>query len=156
VFDVVDVAFVTPPFEDQHTYDLTILASEPRVVAVSVDHVWATQTTIALADILKAPLITLTCTDQVCRAFWELDEERGAKAIRLSPEPASIDEWLTEIEQGSHVAITAQSASRAYPRPTIAFIAAPDLTPATIGIATKRPSDPLIRDFIATAADLAR
>jgi DNA-binding transcriptional LysR family regulator len=152
----VDVAFVTPPFEDQHTYDLTVLAAESRVVAVSVDHPWASKMSVSLAEILEAPLITLTCSDRVCRAFWELDNERGAKAIRLSPEPASIDEWLTEIEQGTHVAITAQSASRSYPRPTIVFIDAPELAPATIGVATKRPSHPLVKDFIAIAADLAR
>jgi LysR substrate binding domain len=126
------------------------------VVAVSVDHLWATKTTVSLAEILEVSLITLTCSDRVFRAFWELDNGLGAKAIRLSPEPASIDEWLTEIEQGSHVAITAQSASRSHPRPTIVFIDAPELAPTTIGVATKRPSDPLVKDFIAIAADLAR
>lgn len=151
----IDVAFVTPPFRHQSDLDVTILAREQRVVAVSNEHPWATRPMVSLDELVNAPLVTLTCTDKICREFWELDRERGQPAQRLDPEPVTIDEWLNEIERGTHIAVTAAAAQNAYGRPTISFIPAPYLPHATTAIATKRPNDPLIRSFITTVARLA-
>jgi DNA-binding transcriptional LysR family regulator len=109
----IDVAFVTPPFARQDGVHTTPLASEPRVVVVSNEHPWAVRSSISVTELVDAPMVTLNCADKVCRAFWELDLERGRPAQRLDPEPVTIDEWLNEIERGTHVAVTAAAAQHA-------------------------------------------
>jgi DNA-binding transcriptional LysR family regulator len=153
--DSVDVAFVTPPFDNEDTYDVTLLATDPRIIIVSSDHPWADRDDVTLNEVLAQPLVTLATNDQRCRAFWELNAERGAAVAASDPEPTTIDEWIAEIERGKGVAIAPSIAWTTYARPTLSHVNVQGVSPASTAIATATPHDPMVAAFIAICRRLA-
>jgi DNA-binding transcriptional LysR family regulator len=152
---VVDVAFVTPPFEDQDVVDVTVLAEDQRILIVSSTHPWASRGAVDLAEVLTQPLVTLATRDRWCRAFWELDSERGFGVAPSDPEPVTIEEWIAEIERGKAVSIAPQVAWDTYARSSLARVDIHGITPATTAIATTTPNSPMVTEFIKTVVRLA-
>jgi DNA-binding transcriptional LysR family regulator len=151
----VDVAFVTPPFENQEAVDITVIAEDQRILIVSSTHPWATRDAVDLAEVLTQPLVTLATKDRRCRAFWELDTERGVRTAPSQPEPVTIDEWIAEIERGKAVALAPQVAWHTYARTSLARIDIHGITPATTAIATTTRTSPIVNEFIKTVVRLA-
>ena len=151
----VDVAFLTPPFDNEHAYTTAVLAYDPRIAIVSSTHPWASRSSVSLADLVDQPLVTLKTNDITCRRFWELDAERGHSVAPSNPEPTTIDEWIAEIERGQAVAVAPSVAWATYSRPTLARIEVTDIVPAISAIGTAMPNDPLVHAFIEIVARIA-
>jgi DNA-binding transcriptional LysR family regulator len=100
-----------------------VLASEPRMLAVSADHVLAGRESVPMAVLAEHPLIRLP--DDIP---YRMQSDRiphdavDGRPVRRGPRAASFGEALTLIAAGKGVFPVGEHAARFYPRPDIAYI----------------------------------
>ncbi|WP_228472652.1 LysR family transcriptional regulator [Streptomyces cyaneochromogenes] len=102
-----DVAFVWLPLPDADRYGWTVIAREPRLVALPESHPLAARTEIDFADLADEPFLALPAAAGPLRDYWLALEERGGRPPRIGAEIASTEETYEALVAGLGVCLVA-------------------------------------------------
>lgn len=102
-----DVAFVWLPLPDADRYAWTVVAEEPRLVALPESHALAARTEVDFTDPADEPFLALPASAGPLRDYWLALEERGSRAPRIGAEIASTEETYEALVAGLGVCLVA-------------------------------------------------
>ncbi|MFG2788680.1 LysR family transcriptional regulator [Streptomyces sp. NPDC048419] len=102
-----DVAFVWLPLPDQERYGWTVVAEEPRHVALPESHPLAGRPAIDFTDLADEPFLALPETAGPLRDYWLALEERTGRPPRIGAEIASTEETYEALVAGLGVCLVA-------------------------------------------------
>ncbi len=97
--------------------DGVVLAREPRLVALSVDHPLAGHTALDLADVRTDPLLVNSVAGTTTPRLWGPDG-----ADRQVVEVRSTDEWMHAVALGRGIGVTAASTAVFHTHPEVRFV----------------------------------
>ncbi|MFI9761794.1 LysR family transcriptional regulator [Streptomyces sp. NPDC051963] len=103
-----DVAFVWLPLPDQDRYAWTVLAEEPRLVALPDTHPLATRTDLAFTDLLDEPFLALPRSAGVLRDHWLALDARAGRPPRIGSEIAGTEETYEALVAGLGICLVAE------------------------------------------------
>ncbi|MFF5011924.1 LysR family transcriptional regulator [Streptomyces sp. NPDC001165] len=103
-----DVAFVWLPLPDEERYAWTVLAEEPRLVALPDTHPLATRAEIDFADLLDEPFLALPKTAGPLRDYWLALDARAGRPPRIGAEIAGAEETYEALVAGLGVCLLAE------------------------------------------------
>jgi DNA-binding transcriptional LysR family regulator len=107
-----DVAFVWLPLPDAERYDWTVVAEEPRLLALADTHPLAGRPHIDFADLLDEPFLALPPSAGRLRDHWLALDERGGRPPRIGAEIASTEETYEALAAGLGVCLVATGNAR--------------------------------------------
>lgn len=140
------VGFLPGPPHDDRVCTRT-LAEEPRVAALPVDHPFAAQHSLRLADLEQESLVINVVSGTTRTSLWE-----PGHSPEIIVRVRNVDEWMEAIAAGRGIGLTAASTSRLYSHPQIRYRPFSDAPPVPIVLAWPRHNPhPLAADFIAAA-----
>ncbi|WP_405658845.1 LysR family transcriptional regulator [Streptomyces sp. NBC_00079] len=102
-----DVAFVWLPLPDQDRYAWTVVAEEPRLVALLEAHPLAPRTEIDFTDLADEPFLALPKSAGPLRDYWLALDERAGRPPRVGAEIASTEETYEALVAGLGVCLVA-------------------------------------------------
>lgn len=102
-----DVAFVWLPLPDADRYAWTVVAEEPRLVALPDTHPLAARTEVDFADLADEPFLALPPDSGPLRDHWLALEERGGRPPRIGAEIASTEETYEALVGGLGICLVA-------------------------------------------------
>ncbi|MFF4574347.1 LysR family transcriptional regulator [Streptomyces sp. NPDC001410] len=103
-----DVAFVWLPLPDEERYAWTVLAEEPRLVALPDTHPLAARAEIDFADLLDEPFLALPKTAGPLRDYWLALDARAGRPPRIGAEIAGAEETYEALVAGLGVCLLAE------------------------------------------------
>ncbi|MET8248167.1 LysR family transcriptional regulator [Streptomyces sp. NPDC005202] len=103
----VDVAFVWLPLPDADRYAWTVVAEEPRLVALPETHPLAARAEVDFADLADEPFLALPPAAGPLRDYWLALEARGGTPPRVGAEVASTEETYEALVAGLGVCLVA-------------------------------------------------
>ncbi|MER6204285.1 LysR family transcriptional regulator [Streptomyces sp. NPDC001073] len=110
-----DVAFVWLPLPEATSgerYDWTVVAEEPRLLALADTHPLAGRPHIDFADLLDEPFLALPPSAGRLRDHWLALDERGGRPPRIGAEIASTEETYEALAAGLGVCLVATGNAR--------------------------------------------
>lgn len=102
-----DVAFVWLPLPDAGRYGWTVVAEEPRLVALPETHPLADRPEVDFADLADEPFLALPQSAGPLRDHWLALDERGGRPPRIGAEIASTEETYEALVAGLGVCLLA-------------------------------------------------
>ena len=102
-----DVAFVWLPLPDAERYDWTVVAEEPRLVALPESHPLAARAEVDFADLADEPFLALPPDAGPLRDHWLALDERDGRRPRIGAEIASTEETYEALVAGLGVCLVA-------------------------------------------------
>ncbi|MBK3575583.1 LysR family transcriptional regulator [Streptomyces sp. MBT65] len=102
-----DVAFVWLPLPDAERYGWTVVAEEPRLVALPDSHPLTARAEIDFADLLDEPFLALPADAGPLRDHWLALDERGGRAPRVGAEIAGTEETYEALVAGLGICLVA-------------------------------------------------
>ncbi|WP_405843785.1 LysR family transcriptional regulator [Streptomyces sp. NBC_01518] len=102
-----DVAFVWLPLPDAERYGWTVVAEEPRLVALPDTHPLAARAEVDFADLVDEPFLALPSDAGPLRDHWLALDERGGRLPRIGAEIASTEETYEALVAGLGVCLVA-------------------------------------------------
>ncbi|MEU6540544.1 LysR substrate-binding domain-containing protein [Streptomyces sp. NPDC047000] len=102
-----DAAFVWLPLPDPDRYRWTVVAEEPRLVAMARTHPLADRDTVDFADLLEEPFLALPDSAGPLRDYWLATDARGGRPARIGAEVASTEETYEALAAGLGVVLLA-------------------------------------------------
>jgi DNA-binding transcriptional LysR family regulator len=102
-----DVAFVWLPLPDAERYGWTVVAEEPRLVALAEAHPLASLSEIDFTDLREEPFLALPTSAGPLRDYWLALEERGGRPPRIGAEIAGTEETYEALVAGLGVCLVA-------------------------------------------------
>ncbi|MFD5796362.1 LysR family transcriptional regulator [Streptomyces diastatochromogenes] len=103
-----DVAFVWLPLPDEERYAWTVLAEEPRLVALPDTHPLAARTEIDFTDLLDEPFLALPKAAGPLRDYWLALDARAGRPPRIGAEIAGVEETYEALVAGLGVCLLAE------------------------------------------------
>lgn len=103
-----DVAFVWLPLPDPGRYAWTVVAEEPRLVALPDTHPLAARPEVDFADLLDEPFLALPPSAGALRDHWLALDARGGRPPRVGAEIAGTEETYEALVAGLGVCLVAQ------------------------------------------------
>ncbi|MFG3291564.1 LysR family transcriptional regulator [Streptomyces sp. NPDC048179] len=103
----VDVAFVWLPLPDEKRYGWTVLAEEPRLVALPDTHPLATRAEIDFADLVDEPFLALPASAGPLRDYWLALDARAGRPPRVGAEIAGAEETYEALIAGLGICLVA-------------------------------------------------
>jgi len=114
--------------------DSELVGTEPRVVAVPVDHPLADRSSVGLVDLLPFVVAHDRHTGTTSAELWT---SAGLVAPRMT-ETGDVEEWLDLIAAGDAIGVTAEGTAHHYPRPGVVFVPIDDAPPIDVRLAWHR------------------
>ncbi|WP_040780982.1 LysR family transcriptional regulator [Nocardia pneumoniae] len=152
----VDVAFVWLPFPGHDSFDVHVLAREPRWVAFSPGHWLAARESVEFTELLDEPFIAMPESAGSLRDHWLAVAERGGRPVRIGATVWNAEETFAAVEEGSGIVLVSEGNAEIYRRPGIGVIPVTGIDPAVMAIAwRKHDRRAVIRDFVEAAASAA-
>ncbi|WP_369172139.1 LysR family transcriptional regulator [Streptomyces sp. R28] len=102
-----DVAFVWLPLPDAERYAWTVVAQEPRLVALPESHPLAARAEIDFTDLADEPFLALPTSAGPLRDYWLALEERQGRPPRVGAEIASTEETYEALVAGLGICLVA-------------------------------------------------
>ena len=134
-----------------------ILAQEPRLVALAVNHPLAERASLTYADLRDEDfIINPAVRDEVPPPRWVEEQRRHGLPGRIAAQATSIQEILALVAAGQGVCLVPSAVAHHYSRTDIAYIPVADADPALVSLAWP-PGRlcPAVEAFIQTARDVA-
>lgn len=104
----VDVAFVWLPLPDAGRYAWTVVAEEPRLVALPDTHPLAARPELAFADLSDEPFLALPESAGPLRDHWLALDERAGRPVRVGAEIAGTEETYEALVAGLGICLVAE------------------------------------------------
>ncbi len=147
-----DVAFCWLPLNDPGPYAWTVVASEPRLIALAVEHPLAAMQSIRFEQVERIPLVALPPEAGRLRDHWLAQDHRTSPAP-VATVARNADEAMEAVANGIGAVLISSGNARLYARPGITFVEVADLQPAHLALVWRRADHrDVIRDLIALAA----
>ncbi|WP_309117173.1 LysR family transcriptional regulator [Saccharothrix sp.] len=145
----VDAALLRLPFPTQDAYNLHILQTEPRWVALPHTHPLAAHTTIPFSALEDELFVAAPPETGAWRDYWLATEHRE-KPPKIGAVTDQPDEWLQAIANGYGIALAPESATRFYTRPGITYRPVTGISPSHLCLAWPKstPEPPPLTAFI--------
>ncbi|MEU0025489.1 LysR family transcriptional regulator [Streptomyces sp. NPDC006335] len=102
-----EVAFVWLPLPDEERYGWTVIAEEPRLVALPDSHPLAARAEIDFADLADEPFLALPPSAGPLRDFWLALDERSGRPPRVGAEIAGTEETYEALVAGLGICLVA-------------------------------------------------
>jgi DNA-binding transcriptional LysR family regulator len=151
-----DVGFASGPIDESDEVTFLTLFEEPVVVAIAADHPLARRDLLRIEEVVAEPLFTDTHPTGRWTDFWNAIDHRAGREPVIAGRFSTHDEWLEAIRLGGGIGLCPSSTARFYPRPGLVFVDLEGMAPAVHGIVCRTGTrDPLVKDFVRTAASLA-
>lgn len=151
-----DVGFASGPLDENDALTFVTLFEEPIVAAMAADHPLAGRGRLRIEEVVGEPLFTDTHPVGRWTNFWNAIEHREGREPIIAGRFSTHDEWLEAIRLGGGIGLCPCSTARFYPRPGLVFVDVEGMDPAAHGIVCRAGTrDPLVKDFVQTAAALA-
>ncbi len=131
-----DAAFIWLP-AGASDIEAHVLATEPRMVAVSTAHPLAGREEVSFAEITGEPFAALPASAGPARDFWLAVSQRS-RPPWIAAEVTSADEVFELVSTGAAVVLLAEGNAAVYARPGITCIPVTGLQPAQLAIAWRR------------------
>ncbi|MFF2659909.1 LysR family transcriptional regulator [Kitasatospora sp. NPDC058032] len=103
----VDVAFVWLPLPDEERFGWTVVAEEPRLIALPDTHPLAARTGIDFAELADEPFLALPPSAGPLRDYWLALEARAGRPPRIGAEIAGVEETYEALIAGLGVCLVA-------------------------------------------------
>ena len=150
-----DAALLRLPFPGQDVFNVEVLLTEPRWVALPESHRLAASAQIPFADLREEPFIWTSRSpappeEDQWRDYWLATDERDGCPVRIGSVTRNPDEWLTAIASGFGISLAPESAARFYQRPGVVYRPVTGVSPSQVGVAWA-PADndnPVVQDFV--------
>lgn len=110
------------------------IGTEPRVVAVPIDHPLADRRAVGLADLVPFTVAHDRHTGTTSAALWS----SAGLAVPPMTETGDVEEWLDLIAAGDAIGVTAEGTAHHYPRPGVVFVPIDDAPPIEVRLAWHR------------------
>lgn len=153
----VDAALVWLPVPDAHRFEWTVIAEEPRMVALPAGHRFADRESIAFEDLLDEPFLALPESSGELRDFWLAIEHRNGHPVRVTGEIATAEETAEAVAAGVGIALVAAGNEVLLARPDIAIRPVLGVTPAVLALLWRRGDEraslAALRSAVAAAVD---
>lgn len=107
-----DVAFVWLPLPDAGRYGWTVVAEEPRLVALPDSHPLTARAEVDFADLVDEPFLALPAGAGPLRDYWLALDERGGQLPRIGAEIASTEETYEALVAGLGICLVAAGNAR--------------------------------------------
>jgi DNA-binding transcriptional LysR family regulator len=146
----VQVAFIFGPLPVPGLASITLL-EEPRLLAVRPEHPYAERDTVSAVDLRGLPWLRVPADPGPWPDFWFPPSGDG----HVGPVIRTADEWVTAIEAGRGHAFTMPTVMTNFTTARVRVVPVVGLPPATVVLAWRPSSDPLVRAFTATAVGIA-
>jgi DNA-binding transcriptional LysR family regulator len=142
-----DLSLVRLPI-DERDLEHQVLISEPRVAGLAITHPLAARTALSICELEAEPIIRTSNQQD----YWTVSPRPSGTTPILGPLTDTVEEMLAVVASGRCMCITAQSLARAYPRPGIAWVPIPDISPSSVALAWPAQTPPAQRHAIADHA----
>ncbi|MEU6505001.1 LysR family transcriptional regulator [Streptomyces sp. NPDC046942] len=103
-----DVAFVWLPLPDEERYDWTVVAEEPRLLALPETHPLAARPELDFTDVLDEPFLALPASAGRLRDHWLALDARDGRPPRIGAEIAGAEETYEALVAGLGVCLVAE------------------------------------------------
>jgi DNA-binding transcriptional LysR family regulator len=149
----VDVAF-TRLLPGQTEVEVEVIAREPRLVALSVDHPLADRGPLKFADLRDESFITNPAVEAPRPpSRWLAEQRRHGLSGRVAAEAGSVQELLTLVATGRGVSLVPASLASHHPRTDVNYVEVTDADWAVVSLA-RHPGS--VRPAVAAFIDTAR
>ena len=144
-----DVAFVWLPLPDAGRYAWTVIAEEPRLVALPETHPLASRPEIDFTALLDEPFLALPASAGPLRDYWLALEERGGRPPRIGAEIASTEETYEALVAGLGICLVATGNTPLITLGGVVTRPVRGLSPSRYALAWRREDDgrPLVRAY---------
>jgi DNA-binding transcriptional LysR family regulator len=102
-----DVAFVWLPLPDADRYAWTVVAEEPRLVALPETHPLAARAELDFTDLADEPFLALPESAGPLRDYWLALDEHPGRAVRVGAEIAGTEETYEALVAGLGICLVA-------------------------------------------------
>lgn len=103
-----DVAFVWLPLPDVDRFSWTLVAEEPRLVALPETHPLADRPELDFADLADEPFLALPESAGPLRDYWLALDERAGREARVGAEIAGTEETYEALVAGLGICLVAE------------------------------------------------
>ncbi|KKD05603.1 LysR family transcriptional regulator [Streptomyces sp. WM6386] len=103
-----DVAFVWLPLPDADRYAWTVVAEEPRLIALPETHPLASRPELDFADLAGEPFLALPESAGPLRDHWLALDERAGRPARIGAEIAGTEETYEALVAGLGICLVAE------------------------------------------------
>lgn len=150
----VDCAIIRPPI-DVDDIRIEELGHERCVACLPADHPLAREATVRVGQLIRENFVAAPAQG-TWRDYWLAGEHRRGHPANVVFEAATLDSELQAVATGMGISITAESTAKYYGRPGIAFRPITDMARCSIAVGYRNAGNPLVRDLVAVARDVAR
>ncbi|TDT38120.1 DNA-binding transcriptional LysR family regulator [Streptomyces sp. BK208] len=157
----VDVAYVWLPLPDADRYAWTVVAEEPRLVALPDTHPLAARPVLDFADLTDEPFLALPREAGVLRDFWLALDERRALAAgppRVGAEISGTEETYEALVAGLGVCLVATGNAPLITLGGVTTRPVRGLSPSRYALARRREDEvrPLVRGYVEACRRVTR
>jgi DNA-binding transcriptional LysR family regulator len=152
---LVDVAFIWLP-ADLRGLQTEVVAQEPRVVGMSVDHRLADRGSVLVADLAGEPMPWARQAGREWVEWWGVVPRPDGSEPVWGPANDNVEELLEHVATGPYVCLSAQSMASYYQRPDLAWLPVTDAEPLRIALGwPEEAANPLVDAFVDVVRELA-
>lgn len=102
-----DAAFVWLPLPQEHRYTWSVVAVEPRLLALPATHRLAVRDAVDIGDLLDEPFLALPAAAGPLRQDWLAAGARGGRPVVIGAEIATAEEAVEALTSGLGVCLVA-------------------------------------------------
>jgi DNA-binding transcriptional LysR family regulator len=144
-----DVAFVWLPLPRSGRIDWTVVAREPRVVALPESHRLAGHESIEFQDLLAEPFLALPTASGDARDYWLANDSREGRPAIIGGEVASAEETHEAVRIGDGVVLLAAGNAPLIARDGVVVRPVRGVTDSELVLAWRRSDNrPLVHGYI--------
>ncbi|WP_309055491.1 LysR family transcriptional regulator [Streptomyces sp.] len=152
-----DVAFVWLPLAGAARFRWTVVAAEPRLVALPDTHPLAGRDRVDFAELLDEPFLALPATGPELRDHWLALDERAGRPARIGAEIASADETYEALVGGLGICLVAEGNAPLLTRGGVVTVPVTGLSPSRFALAWRADDTrALVADYARAAAGVVR
>ncbi|MGW1215277.1 LysR family transcriptional regulator [Streptomyces sp. NPDC002499] len=143
-----DVAFVWLPLPDETRYAWTVVAEEPRLVALPRTHPLAARAGIDFADLADEPFLALPHSAGPLRDHWLALSDRDGRPPRIGAEVAGTEETYEALVAGLGICLVAAGNAPLITLGDVVTRPVRGISPSRYALAWRRDDDrPLVRAY---------
>ncbi|MDH6130803.1 DNA-binding transcriptional LysR family regulator [Kitasatospora sp. MAA4] len=151
-----DVAFAWLPLAEPERYVCTVVAEEPRLVAVPETHPLAARQVVDFAELLDEPFLALPESTGPLRDFWLAVDERGGVPPRIGAVVAGTEETYEGLVGGLGVVLVAAGNAPLLSLGGVVTRPVRGLSPSRLAVVHRANDErPLVRGYVQAARQVA-